>query len=142
MERKINFASSSSKVELITKLSEMETELNEQKKKNFALEQINLDLKNENGQKTDRIMTLKKINALLHYDYEQHIQYKRKESENSELRNKMSQKDTNIVSMENVIIKLERGNIQKDEQIWTLRRIVELLHYYNRQLASEIENKW
>ena len=141
MERKINFASSSSKVELITKLSEMETELNEQKKKNFALEQINLDLKNENGQKTDRIMTLKKINALLHYDYEQHIQYKRKESENSELRNKMSQKDTNIVSMENVIIKLERGNIQKDEQIWTLRRIVELLHYYNRQLASEIENK-
>ena len=46
-----------------------------------------------------------------------------------------------IVSMENVIIKLEMENMQKDEQIWTLRKIVDLLHYYNRQLVSEIENK-
>ena len=142
MERKINFAHpNSSKIEEITKLAEMETDLNKQKKKNYALEQINLDLKNDNGRKTDQIITLKKINALLHYDYEQHRIEMRKESEYSELRNKMSQKDTDIVSMENVIIKLEMENMQKDEQIWTLRKIVDLLHYYNRQLVSEIENK-
>ena len=46
-----------------------------------------------------------------------------------------------IVSMENVIIKLEMENMQKDEQIWTLRKIVDLLHYYNLQLVSEIGNK-
>ena len=84
---------------------------------------------------------MKKINALLHYDYEQHRIEMQKGSEISELRNKMSQKDTDIVSMENVIIKLEMENMQKDEQIWTLRKIVDLLHYYNRQLVSEIENK-
>ena len=142
MERKINFAyPNSSKIEEITKLAEMETDLNKQKKKNYALEQINLDLKNDNGKKTDQIITLKKINALLHYDYEQHRTELRKDSEISELRNKMSQKEMDIVSMENVIIKLEMENMQKDEQIWTLRKIVDLLHYYNRQLVSEIENK-
>ena len=93
------------------------------------------------GKQTDQIITLKKINALLHYDYEQHRIELRKDSEISELRNKMSQKDTDIVSMENVIIKLEMENMQKDEQIWTLRKIVDLLHYYNQQLVSEIENR-
>ena len=142
MEQKINFFHpNSSKVEEITKFAQMETDLNEQKKKNYTLERINLDLKNENGRKTDQIITLKKINTLLHYDYEQHRIELRKDSEISELRNKMSQKEMDIVSMENVIIKLEMENMQKDEQIWTLRKIVDLLHYYNRQLVSEIENK-
>ena len=144
MERKINFAHpKSSKIEEIIKLAEMETDLNKQKKKNYALEQINLDLKNDNGKQTDQIITLKKINALLHYDYEQHKIELQKDSEISELRNKMSQKEIDIdcMEMENVIIKLEMENMQKDEQIWTLRKIVDLLHYYNRQLVSEIENK-
>ena len=142
MERKIKFAHpNSSKIEEITKLAEMETDLNKQKKKNYALEQINLDLKNENGRKIDQIITLKKINALLHYDYEQHKIELQKDSEISELRNKMSQKEIDIVCMENVIIKLEMENMQKDEQIWTLRKIVDLLHYYNQQLVSEIEDK-
>ena len=92
MEQKINFFHpNSSKVEEITKFAEMETDLNEQKKKNYTLERINLDLKNENGRKTDQIITLKKINALLHYDYEQHKIELQKDSEISELRNKMSQ---------------------------------------------------
>ena len=59
MEQKINFFHpNSSKVEEITKFAEMETDLNEQKKKNYTLERINLDLKNENGRKTDQIITL------------------------------------------------------------------------------------